>query len=323
VTDLKDRPTVTVVIPCFNQARFLPAAVASVRAQRYPCLECIVVNDGSTDDSAAVASTLGVHLVEQPNRGVSQARNAGLSVARSDFVVFLDADDELLRDAVALGVHALRSNASAVAVVGRCQVMDAAGYPLPAVHNQVDASKLYQEWLSTNFVWTLGAAMFRARALEEIGGFPIDVGPAADYAIYLRLARTGRVTFIAEELARYRQHDTSMSRDPSLMLTATLAVLKQERRDAPVSSRRWIRRGRRSWCDWYGEQIVDRLRTDWHAGQRGRAQARAILMLIRHCPRVAVRHLARKGRRVLGSLGSQAVAPVFRLFTAGRRRVAP
>ena len=157
--DQRERVSVTVVIPCFNQARFLPVAVASVRAQSYERVACLVVNDGSTDDTATVASALDVCVLEQPNRGVSAARNAGLTAARTDFVVFLDADDELLPTAIANATEALAADPDADLVVGRCEVMDADGRPLLAVHNAIDTANLYDEWLSQNFVWTPGAAM--------------------------------------------------------------------------------------------------------------------------------------------------------------------
>lgn len=301
MNDVEECATVTVVIPCFNQACFLPAAVASVRAQRCEGVECLVVNDGSTDDTTRIASGLGVHVIEQSNQGVSAARNAGLAAARSELVVFLDADDELLPDAIARGSAALGSDRTAAAVVGRCQVMNARGEPLPAVHHEVDPSNLYGEWLSRNFVWTPGAAMFRRDALIGIGGFRAALGPAADYDVYLRLARTGRVRFIAQDMVRYRQHEASMSRDPALMLRATLAVLRRESREAPPSMRARLRHGRASWRRWYGEQIVDRLRADWHAGRRGRRQLRAVATLVRHCPGVALRHIVRKAARLVAA----------------------
>jgi hypothetical protein len=293
------RLSVTVVIPCFNQSRFLPAAVASVRAQSYERVDCLVVNDGSTDDTAAVASSIDVRLLEQPNRGVSAARNAGLSAARTDLVVFLDADDELLPDAVARAAEALAADPDADLVVGQCANMDADGRALPAFHETVDAAHLYDEWLSRNFVWTPGAAMFRRHTLAALGGFPLDVGPAADYAVYLRFARGGRVRVIAHELVRYRQHDASMSRDPALMLRATLAVLRREWRTAPAAMRERIDVGRGRWCEWYGEQIVSRLQTDWHARRFGAKQIRALRTLLRYCPHVALRHARHKAGRVL------------------------
>ena len=95
----------------------------------------------------------------------------GSRLPEGDLVVFLDADDELLPDAVALGAEALATDPVRAAVVGRCQVMDAAGRPLAAIHDPVDPSNLYEEWLSRNFVWTPGAAIFRRRALEGSEGF--------------------------------------------------------------------------------------------------------------------------------------------------------
>jgi glycosyltransferase involved in cell wall biosynthesis len=291
---------VSVVIPCRNQARYLPAAVRSVRAQSYEGIECIVVDDGSTDDTPTVAATLGVRLLRQDQGGVSAARNAGLSAARGDLVAFLDADDELLPDAVATEVAALDSEPEAAAVVGRCQSMDADGRPLPAQHDAVDPANLYEQWLRRrNFVWTPGAAMFRRRALQEIGGFPVDVGPAADYAVYLRLARVDRVAFVPSDLVRYRQHDASMSRDPALMLRATVEVLRREHREAPAWARGSIRDGLNSWRQWYGEQIIERLRSDWQAGRVGLPQLRAALTLIHLCPALVMRRAAGKSRRIL------------------------
>jgi glycosyltransferase involved in cell wall biosynthesis len=294
MTDAQRRPIVSVVIPCFNQAQFLRAAVASVRAQTYRDCQCIVVNDGSTDDTAAVATSLRVRTLDQPNRGLSEARNAGLAIAAGELVVFLDADDELLPAAIGCGVDALAANPDADAVVGRCQAIEVDGRLRATFQAPIDPAHLYDEWLRQNFVWTPGAAMFRRRALAAIGGFPARLGPAADYAVYLRLARERRVRFVDEALVRYRQHDTSMSRDPALMLRATLEVLRRERRAAPAATRGQIRCGWSVWCEWYGEQIVDRLRDDWHRGRFGRDQLRAALTLVRYRPGLALRHLARK-----------------------------
>ena len=297
---MDQRARVTVVIPCFDQARYLPAAVASVRAQTCGPVACVVVDDGSTDDTAAVASRLGATLLRQANAGVSAARNAGLAAAGTDLVVFLDADDTLLPDAIAAEVGTFDRHPGAAAVVGRCQPMDADGRVLPARHHEVDGGQLYREWLARNFVWTPGAALFDRRALEAIGGFPRDLGPAADYAVYLRLARTDRVVFLPRELVRYRQHAASMSRDPALMLRSTIAVLRREHRKAPVWARAALRAGVDSWRQWYGEQIVEAMQADWRARRIGRHQVRSALTLLRHAPTVVLRRLGRRSRRAIG-----------------------
>jgi glycosyltransferase involved in cell wall biosynthesis len=297
---MDERTRVTVVIPCFDQARYLPAAVASVRAQICGPVACVVVDDGSTDDTAAVASSLGVSVLRQPNAGVSAARNAGLAAARSDLVAFLDADDMLLPDAIDAEVEAFDRNPGAAAVVGRCQPMDTDGRVLPARHHDPDANHLYREWLARNFVWTPGAALFDRRALEAIGGFPLDLGPAADYAVYLRLARTDPVVFLPRELVRYRRHEASMSRDPALMLRATIAALRREQREAPAWAQAALRDGLNTWRQWYGEQIIEALRADWRARHVGARHLRAVLTLVHHAPNVVLRRVAGRSRRAMG-----------------------
>jgi glycosyltransferase involved in cell wall biosynthesis len=294
----RPRFTIGVVIPCFDQARYLAAAIASVRAQS-PATACLVVDDGSTDDTAAVAARLGVPVLRQVNAGVSAARNAGLAAVDTDGVVFLDADDELLPDAIAAGADAMARHVTAAAVVGRCQSMDAEGRALPTRHDEVDPERLYEAWLRRNFVWTPGAALFDRRALQAIGGFPRDLGPAADYAVYLRLARDHRVAYVPRELVRYRQHGASMSRDPALMLRATLGVLRREQRDGPAWARGAIRDGAGCWREWYGEQIIERLRGDVAAGRVGVRQLRALATLVRHCPALALRRASGRTRRVV------------------------
>jgi glycosyltransferase involved in cell wall biosynthesis len=313
-------PAVTVVIPCFNQARYLGDAVRSVRTQRYPSIECIVVDDGSTDGTAVLARTLGVCVIEQGvNGGVCAARNAGLAAARGELVVFLDADDELLPDAVAQHVDALAANPGAAAVVGRCLAMDGDGNPLPVSHHMIDRSRLYTEWLSRNFVWTPGAAMFRRREFSALGGFPATLGPAADYAVYLQLARTARIACVPAPIVRYRQHEASMSRDPALMLRATLGALRRERLDAPRWAHAEIRRGRRSWCDWYGEQMVDELRRGSRDHGVGLAEVRLALMLLRHCPGLVARHAMRKARRSLHSILGRAWQQILQVPSTLRK----
>lgn len=90
--------TVSVIIPCFNSERWLPATLDSVYAQAGPRLDVIVVDDGSTDGSVEVArryESRGLRLLRQPNRGAAAARNAGLALATGDYLQFLDADDVL------------------------------------------------------------------------------------------------------------------------------------------------------------------------------------------------------------------------------------
>jgi len=311
-------PLVTVVIPCFNQAQYLPGALSSVHRQTWPRVESIVIDDGSTDDTSRVAARFGATIVRrQANQGLSRARNAGLALANGEFVVFLDADDELLPDAIRDGLDAFTADPDAGCVSGQCALMDTNGVPLTTTHPELASDDLYAELLKMNFVWTPGAAMFRTEHVREIGGFPVGSPAAADYAVMLAFARRGWLRHERRDVVRYRKHETNMSRDPILMLRATLSVLEHER---PHVGSRYIPdllEGRRRWRAFYGEQLSVALRREWRGPRRALRLVRGGLFFCRHCPREAAVHLWRKLSRVVRQL------PPSDLDPHGREPVQP
>lgn len=298
------RPLVSIVIPCFNQAQYLGSSIASARAQSYIPLEVIVVDDGSTDHTAAVASASGATMIRTTHSGVSHARNAGLRAARGEFVLFLDADDELLPDAVDIGVRALTAAPSGACAVGRTRPIDVDGRDLAAPPPRAPVSDLYRAWLSENFVFTPGAALFRRLPFCGVGGFPEDVGPAADYAVYLELARTGRVVDHGQVVVRYRSHPASMSRDSSRMLRATMRVLEKERPQLPVGYEADFRRGRSRWARWYGEQLIEWIREDARVRGARLEHFRGLAMLCRYCPGLLLSRMRSRVTRALVAVGA-------------------
>ena len=132
--NLDDRPggaLVSVIIPCYNQARFLSEAIESVLAQSHRHFEIVVVDDGSSDrPEDVVASYSGVRCIRQANQGPSAARNVGIRASRGDYLVFLDADDRLLPEALTVGLEELNANAECTFVYGHCTFISSTGYPL-------------------------------------------------------------------------------------------------------------------------------------------------------------------------------------------------
>ena len=118
-------PLFSVIIPCYNQARFLPEAVASVAAQGFADLEVIVIDDGSPDAASEIVRTLAqsnpglnIRLIEQTNLGAAAARNAGIAVSRGRWIVALDSDDILAKGFLASVTEAMEREPQATAFTG-------------------------------------------------------------------------------------------------------------------------------------------------------------------------------------------------------------
>ena len=289
---------VSIVIPCHNQSRYLPGSIGSAQRQTHPRVEVIVVDDGSTDSTTSTGERCGARVIRQKNSGVSEARNTGLAAASGDFVLFLDADDELLPHAVETGLAVLSSEREALCAVGRASSMNADGDDVPSEPRPI-VQELYREWLSENFVPTPGAALFRRAPIQAIGGFESGVGPAADYALYLRLARNRQVVDHGRIVVRYRSHSEAMSRNAALMLDATMRVLRAERRFAEREHAEAFRSGRARWAEFYGDQILQRGGDDCRDGGSIRAQLRMVAALVRHCPFFVGQRLITRTARAL------------------------
>src|SRR6266542_2035380 len=129
-------PLVSIVIPCFNQGRFLDRAIASCLAQTHPEVEVIVVNDGSTDDTAiriaaAEARSARVRGLTTANAGLGAARNRGCAIARGDYINLLDADDWLAPSKIERQLAVLESTPAVGLVLCDIQMVDEAGGAIP------------------------------------------------------------------------------------------------------------------------------------------------------------------------------------------------
>jgi glycosyltransferase involved in cell wall biosynthesis len=294
---LGDSPLVSIVIPCYNQARYLPEAIASALAQSHRPVEVIVVDDGSTDGTGAMAARYdGVTCLRQANRGLAHARNAGLAASRGPCVVFLDADDRLHPEAVKHGVRALAEQPAAALAFGRARVIDTGGVEMFTAPGTapIPDDDAYAALLASNVIWTPAVAIFRREAIEDAGGFDPSVNASADYDLYLRVARRHRLAAHGAVVADYRHHAGAMSRNAAVMLRTTLAVHRRQRRHArlhPRHLRAW-RDGRRFWQQFFGDQLMDEVRASFRGGRTGQA-VRGLLAMARHAPRRLPWHAGR------------------------------
>ena len=291
---------VSVVIPCFNQARFLDDAIQSVASQSDPTAQIVVVDDGSTDDTAMVARRhAGVEYLYQRNSGLAAARNAGLRRSAGQYVVFLDADDRLLPGALGAGVVCLEASPDAALAVGRYRHIDAAGTRVSPDSNPCPDDDLYLNLLRSNCIGMVASVMFRRQAIEQMHGFDSRLRACEDYDLYLRLARQFASSAHQSVVAEYRLHSGAMSRDPALMLSTGSTVLKRQRRHARRSST--LRAAWRDGVSWiqraYGEQLLDELRSRPPASLSVRIGRIAIAL--RYYPRGLIRRYMSSLRALL------------------------
>src|SRR5262249_23271294 len=156
------RPLVTIVIPCYKQAHFLPEAIESARNQTYSNLEIIVVDDGSPDNTSEVAARYpGVQCIRQKNGGLSDARNRGIRESRGEFFVLLDADDKLLPNCLEAGIACFAERPEAAIVFGRYQVIQEDGAPTDQLSKLYEGEDLYRGLLSSNCISMVATVMFR------------------------------------------------------------------------------------------------------------------------------------------------------------------
>ena len=291
-------PLVSVVIPCFNQAHFLGEAIESVLAQTRHDVEVVVVDDGSTDNTSAVARRYpGVRLVRQDNAGLSRARNAGLATCAGTFVVFLDADDALLPAALDTAIRAFENHPACALVFGHSMFVMDDGSRAPDAFTPTFTDDHYGDVLAGCPIIAPGSVTYRRAVVEAIGGFHPDLSPAADYDIYYRLTRAHPVHCHGAVVAQYRRHGSSMTSNPRTMLRANMTALRRQRRHVARRPRYWraYRTGVRYWQEHLGTQVARALQQDLWSGRPAPA-VRSLGALLRWSPRT-VPTLLRSPRR--------------------------
>jgi glycosyltransferase involved in cell wall biosynthesis len=221
-------PLVSVVIPCYNSARYLGETIESVLAQTYAPFEIIVVNDGSTDTTAEIAQSYPVQYVYQKNGGISAARNAGVAHSQGKYVLFLDHDDRLLPGAMEVQVKVLEERPECAMAIGEHRYIQADGTEIGYSHKHVVGRDPYEELLEHNFVETPCSVLHRRSALDRTGLFVEKVQGAEDYEMYLRTARQYPVATHDTAVAEYRLHDANISGNAERMFMVSLEVLEME-----------------------------------------------------------------------------------------------
>lgn len=211
---------VSVVVPVYNGERFLGEALESAMAQDYPRLDVVVVDDGSTDGSAAVARRFPVRLLQQPNRGVAVARNAGIAATQGEYIAFLDQDDLWLPGKTELQAGFLDAHPATIAVLSYQRLFLEPGVERP--------SWLKEEHLARPQVGYLPSAlMARREAFARIGAFDPSYSTASDADWFFRAAGLGLQPLVLPDvLVNRRIHEANQSHSSGIVPRELLRVAR-------------------------------------------------------------------------------------------------
>lgn len=224
---------VTVVVPLYNKERFIKQTLASVLRQSMKDFNVVVINDGSTDRSPDVVEQLEspkIKLLHQPNKGVESARNYGLSVSDSEFVVFLDADDLMYENRLARQLEHLSGDPTKVLVASWVRFINENGRIIRRFISPLNNNNLQYKLNFTN-PFINSSVTIRRSAVDSVGGFRITESSrfSEDFDLWLRLSELGGLGAIPAFLTAYRvlPESRSQSDEPPLQVSADSLALSR------------------------------------------------------------------------------------------------
>ena len=224
---LSKAENVSVVIPSYNSAKFLPEAIESILEQTLPVFEIIVVDDGSTDETKEICDRYpAVKYVYQNNQGVAAARNTGLRVSTGEYIIFLDSDDCLLPEAIEIGVNHINALPEVGLVFGRYffySIQPDGSYKVEEKYENQPEVANYETILATQHKIQCGCIIFRRLALESVsiesvGAFDPSLVSMEDINLFLRVARKFPIYFHDQVVSKYRYTGNNLSSKSAKML---------------------------------------------------------------------------------------------------------
>ncbi|HTD25654.1 MAG TPA: glycosyltransferase family 2 protein [Candidatus Elarobacter sp.] len=257
-------PQVSVIVPTYNRAHVLGESVASLLAEREVDLEVVVVDDGSTDDTAALLAGLGdqrVRAVIRPHAGIAAARNAGIAAARAPYVAFHDSDDQALPGRLTVPLAFLDAHPEVDLVIQNGRMLPPEGDPdgreepwiKPSVARALAARPI---GLAEVFRWNLGQLQgmcFTRRALDATGPLDPSFTILDDLDLVLRVTLRFRAVFLDVPAFAYRRHAAGVARDRGRIREEAIRLAEKLAREHPEALDRlgrttFVRRQARRWA---------------------------------------------------------------------------
>lgn len=213
-------PAVSVLMSCYNAARWVEEAIQSVLNQTFADFEFIIVDDGSTDDTLDAlrrhaARDPRIVIIEKKNTGLGDSLNTGIRQARGEWIARLDADDVCEPTRLARQIEVARGDASLVFIGTGLSIIDEHGKRLQVHHYPTSHSGLLRHLRQVRKFPPHSSAMYRAVAARAVGGYRTRIRRAQDWDLWLRLSWIGHLACIDEPLVRIRKHADQISHEDS------------------------------------------------------------------------------------------------------------
>ena len=233
-------PTITVVIPVYNGAQTIRATLESILAQSFQDIEIVVINDGSTDGTAAIVEAIieqytgcPIRLMHYPNRGLAASRNRGIQQSRCELISFVDADDLWTPHKLADQLAALRANPGAAVAYSWTDCIDLADRVCRRGSHVAAEGQVYDKLLMGNFLDSGSNALFRKQVFKAVGPFDETLTAAEDWDMFLRVALDHTFVAVPKVQVLYRLSPQSMSANLKRQERESLRVLTQAFARAP------------------------------------------------------------------------------------------
>jgi len=241
---LFEGPRVSVLLPVWNGETFLAAALEGILRQTLSSFELIVIDDGSTDASAAIAENFArsddrVRVLRRAHEGLSASLNAGMATVRGEYVARMDADDISVPHRLQKQVEYLDAHPACAAVGAWIEVIDEAGLPV----GRKTFVKTHEEILAALLQGISAIAhptvVMRRDVLRAAGGYDASRYPSDDLDLWFRLAERGELANLGEVLLRHRRHRSAVGvREREKMKAMALAICNEARSKRGLPARR-------------------------------------------------------------------------------------
>lgn len=224
-------PIISVIMPAYNAAELILQSVESFLLQSYPAKELIIINDGSTDKLLSVLSPIlkenkdTIKYLEQENKGVSAARNLGVSAAQGEWVAFLDADDIWFEGKLISQWNSLNGNLWS----HTDSYYFGVGYenrPKRSELSEMHSGQVFENLIMENFI-TTSSVLINKQMLIAAGAFDEKLEALEDWMLWLIIASNNEITYVDKPLLDYRVHPASTSRKARKMLPLHLKVIDE------------------------------------------------------------------------------------------------